>query len=189
MLKIQCNIIFILNVSLGDQKGTLDNPLISEHPDRKSKVSAKLYPSYGQLKRHLNKLLFLQNQEKGVEEEIASLKNQIYKKIKKERVGFNLTDTAGQEPLRDTSQSTTFGNVGNSKLELRSSAGNRVSGVTLAAQDHSLISKNDVLDGVNLNKQKIRVLHHLSKLNSKLNDTKWINWRIENHGKQTIILL
>ena len=36
---------------------------------------------------------------------------------------------------------------------------------------------------------RIKMLNHLSKLKSKLNQPSLINWEIQNHGKQTIILL
>ena len=159
-------------------------PNDADHLAPKSNIAETLYPSYGQLKRHLNKLLFLQNQEKGVEAEIDNLKDKIYKKIKKEKI---------QLPLNDTTSQALYGNYTRSKNDLenhlklvRLDTENKVYGVSNVGQ-RSFVDKNE-FDKMKL-KQKIRVLHHLSKLNSKLNDTKWINWRIENHGKQTIILL
>ena len=56
-------------------------------------------------------------------------------------------------------------------------------------EDQPKINEEKVLDAVNLKPNMVEKLRSLSKRTQELNETKFINWKIENRGKQTIILL
>ena len=45
------------------------------------------------------------------------------------------------------------------------------------------------IDNINVRPNTIRNIRNLSSLVKKSNSTRFVDWRIENHGKQTIILL
>ena len=161
------------------------------------------------LKKHLKQLLILQNQEKGVEDEIMQLKDKIYQKIQQKRSQSEVNETTIQS--MSTGGSGPFGNL-NSQEEPKMNLESRNSRAVESSLDkeqelmrslksqnghfvernqyRSLIDKNRLnLDDKNLEFASVEDLRSLLKMSNTSNQTRFIDLKIENHGKQTIILL
>ena len=133
-------------------------------------------------------LLVLQNQEKGVEGEIAKLKNKIYEKMKEEGIQLNPEDKTAHILSQDNVHLSPFGNLKDSHKP-NSLAEDTKTSLSNDDEDQPKINEEKVLNAVNLKPNMVEKLRSLSKRTQELNETKFINWKIENRGKQTIILL
>ena len=141
----------------------------------------------GSLKKHLKQLLILQKQEKGVEDEIIQLKDKIYQKIQQKRSQSEANETSTQS--MNNGDSSPFGELDDNQDSMISSE-SRKSRSLDRNQYRSLVDKNHiVVDDENFELSSIEDLRHLLKMASMSNQTRFIDLKIENHGKQTIILL
>ena len=162
-------------------------------------VRAKLQEHHleiGTLKKHLKNLLLLQRQEKTVENEIEKLKDKIYRVYcifsycTMHRKGLHVLPDDKRLKLLTTGDlhSTPFGNLEKENRGISNTddiKGNIVAG---NGQSYSNNEKRSIND-INVKLNTIRNIENLSSWTRKSNITRLINWRIENHGKQTIILL
>ena len=141
----------------------------------------------GSLKKHLKQLLILQKQEKGVEDEIIQLKDKIYQKIQQKRSQSEANETSTQS--MNNGDSSPFGELDDNQDSMISSE-SRKSRSLDRNQYRSLVDKNHiVVDDENFELSSIEDLRHLLKMANMSNQTRFIDLKIENHGKQTIILL
>ena len=152
---------------------------------RGSKVANRVED--GSLKKHLKQLLILQKQEKGVEDEIIQLKDKIYQKIQQKRSQSEANETSTQS--MNNGDSSPFGEL-DDKQDSMISSESRKSRSLDRNQYRSLVDKNHiVVDDENFELSSIEDLRHLLEMANMSNQTRFIDLKIENHGKQTIILL
>ena len=166
---------------------------IRRHLLSKQNVSSKSPTNNDRIKSHLKKLRLLQSQERNVEHEISELKEHLFNKIKQE--GDNVRTSNKTDGLAHDSPSTPPQKISHNltvhtKLqpETHRNADKQSPNVNVETNVQSLLTANDVHQNVKY-RRRMQMLNHLANMKTKSNETKWINWRIENRGKQTIILL
>ena len=164
------------------------------------------YLKKGTLKKHLETLLSLERQEKVVENEIEKLKDKIYlycifsycpfsydkQKMPKKGLKMQIKMLLDNKRLhllkRGGLHSTPFGNLekeNEGMLKTDDIKGNIAIG---NGHSNSNTEKRSI-DNININPNTMRNIRNLSSFVKKSDSTRSMDWRIENHGKQTIILL
>ena len=202
-------IIKIDQTSPNDEGQSLNNKIEQSWQDYKSQLPTAIKsdtPSSDDedlsLKKHLKQLLVLQNQERGVEDEIVKLKDKIYSKL--QRKGIQISGIKSKSTSMNNEKSSPFGSIGQQQEPMMSNENLRLLGNFQEAisseqrnsrsieRNHyrALIDENelDEKEGKEVSRSQ-EDFHRLLEMYKASNKSRIINLKIENHGKQAIFIL
>ena len=156
------------------------------------------------LKKHLKQLLVLQNQERGVEDEIVKLKDKIYSKMQRKGIQISGLKSKSTDPSMNNAKSSPFGSIGPPQEAMMSNEnlrllGNLQDAISSERRSSRSIEKNHyrtLIDENKLEEEEGKEIsrsqedfHRLLDMSKASNKSRIINLKIENHGKQAIFIL
>ena len=141
------------------------------------------------LKKHLKQLLILQKSEKGVEDEILKLKDKIYMKMQQRGLSLGSNRPTSSLQSLENGDISPFGNLGKQQESLKDLDARQSRSIEKSQYRSFIDEKNLVSEDNKLKLPSVENLHHYLKMAKMSNKTRFMNLNIENHGKQTIILL